>query len=92
MPNHRRTWTRREDELIRNQPTTGISLWKLEKLLRAKTETIEYRAQQLGIELHHYTKKFIPKKSKRIKVPKKDPLLARLKRFHPELRRATITN
>jgi len=75
----RRKWTTQEDNIIRSQPNGTLSIWKLEKLLRAKTETIELRAQELGVDLRRRHRKR-PRKS----IPNNDLLLQKLQRFHPE--------
>jgi hypothetical protein len=79
MPNPRRKWTLQEDEIIRS---SGLSLWKLERTLHANTETIRFRAQELGIELMRRAPKKNPYRPRRIRVPKNDPLLERLRMFH----------
>jgi hypothetical protein len=79
MPNPQRKWTAEEDDMIRN---SGLSLWKLEQTLRANTETIRLRAQQLGIEIAPRAHNKTPRKLNSIRVPRKDPLLTRLRMFH----------
>jgi hypothetical protein len=50
--NHRkRNFTSAEDELIRQQPVTGIGLGRLAQILRTNQPAVRHRATELGVSL-----------------------------------------
>jgi len=82
---HRRTnFTPSDDELIRQQPMSGIGLKILETLLRTSREALMRRADELGVSLvisndHDWA---IDTRTRRCTDGFVDPLLERLKRVH----------
>jgi hypothetical protein len=49
--NQRKNFTPAEDELIRQQPVTGIRIGRLAQILRTNQPAIRHRATELGVSL-----------------------------------------
>jgi len=86
MNNHRRNFAPSDDVLVRQQPTTGISLKILETILRTNREALMRRADELGVSLvisnDHDHEGAIDTRMLRCTDGFVDPLLERLKQIH----------
>jgi len=80
----RRNFTPADDELIRQQPLTGIGLKRLADILRTNQETIRHRATELGVSLIFAFENdgAIDTRTFRCTDGLVDPLLERLKNVH----------
>jgi hypothetical protein len=81
---HRTNFTRSDDELIRQQPVTGIGLKTLTTLLCTSREALIRRAEELGVSLviNNDHDEAIDTRTRRCADAVVDPLLERLKRVH----------
>jgi hypothetical protein len=93
MPDHvrgmnnehrRRNFTPSEDELIRQQPVTGISLKRLAEVLRTNHTALRQRATELGVSLVIGDKSDGAADTRTLRYSNGfvDPLLERLKDVH----------
>jgi len=86
MNNQRRHFTKSDDDLIRQQPITGMSLKILETYLHTNREALARRADELGVSLvmsdDHDHDGAIDTRAFRCTDGFVDPLLERLKRVH----------
>jgi len=80
----RRNFTPADDELIRQQPLTGIGLKRLADILHTNQETIRHRATELGVSLVFALESdgAIDTRTLRCTTGFVDPLLERLKNVH----------
>ena len=80
----RKNFTPADDELIRQQPLTGIGLKRLADILRTNPETIRRRATELGVSLIFAFESdgVIDTRTLRCTDGFVDPLLERLKEVH----------
>ena len=83
---HRTNFSPSDDALIRQQPTSGISLKILETFLRTNRQTLMRRADELGVSLaisDDYGEA-VDTLALRCSDGLVDPLLERLKQVHGE--------
>jgi len=78
----RTNFTSSDDELIRQQPLTGMGLKTLEALLRTSREALMHRAEELGVSLVISNDRDRAIDSLRCTDRFIDPLLERLKQVH----------
>jgi hypothetical protein len=74
----KRHFTSSDDELIREQPTSGVSLTALQTMLRVSRERLMRRADELGVMLVTSDDEDEAVDTE----PRQDPLLERLKLVH----------
>ena len=65
----KRIFSEAEDELIRQQPTSGLSVWVLAKMMSTTGRPIERRADELGVTLVRYNNRRSPNSGPRKKWP-----------------------
>ena len=83
--NHqRKNFTPAEDELIRQQPVTGIGIGRLTQILRTNQPAIRHRATELGVSLIFGLESdgAIDTRTLRCTDGFVDPLLERLQNVH----------
>jgi hypothetical protein len=82
--NRRMNFTPSDDELIRQQPLTGMGLKTLEALLRTSREALMHRAEEIGVSLVISSDYDGTSDSRIIRCTDGfiDPLLERLKQVH----------
>ena len=76
----KRNFTASDDDLIREQPTSGVSLTALQTMLRVSRERLMRRADELGVAL--VTSDDDDGDEAVDKAPRHDPYLERLKLVH----------
>src|SRR5262249_29009050 len=80
--NRRTNFTSSDDELIRQQPLTGIGLKTLEALLRTSRDALMHRAEEPGLAMVTSNDRDRAIDSLRCTDRFIDPLLERLKKVH----------